>query len=71
VVSEVPGDEKEPLLDGFQLNMVILKKVATKVPGKNRVVSTAIVFIAVESRMLETAMAALYSESLWAMRLSI
>ena len=51
--------------------MVILKKVATKVPGKNRVVSTAIVFIAVESRMLETTMAALYSESLWAMRLSI
>jgi hypothetical protein len=70
VVLELPGDEKEPLLDGSQLNMVMLKNVATKVPGRNRVVSTAIVFMAVESRILETAMAALYSESFWVMRLS-
>lgn len=69
-VGEVPEPGELPL-EGFQLNIVILKNVATKVPGRKRVVSTAMVFMAVLSRLLEAAMAALYSASACVMTLSI
>jgi hypothetical protein len=69
-VGEVPEPGELPL-EGFQLNIVILKNVATKVLGRKRVASTVMVFMAVLSCLLEAAMAALYSASLCAMTLSI
>jgi hypothetical protein len=66
----VPEPEELPL-EGFQLNIVILKDVATKVLGRKEIVSTAMVFMAVLSRLLEAEMAALYSASACVMTLSI
>lgn len=51
--------------------MFMLKKDATNVAGKNRIVMTAIVFIAVLSRLLSSAIAAVYFDSFCEMRLYI
>lgn len=59
------------LPEGSQLIMFMLKNVATKVPGRNNTVRTAMVFMAVLSRLLSTAIAAVYSASFWAITLHI
>jgi hypothetical protein len=47
--------------DGAQSNIVMLKNVATKAPGRNSVVRKAIAFMAVLSRFDSTAMEAVNS----------
>jgi hypothetical protein len=59
------------LSNGVRSTKFVLKSVATKVPGRNNMVITVIVLMAVLSRLLSKAMAAVNVASFWDIKLYI